>query len=203
MLEFFYKVKGGIQIKAHGDFYFFMDNVADRCIKNEGQVLGLTYKGADQKADLELYRQAKSDGATATLEIIDKNMRYKYKVNAGDIEKEINKTGNPELAALLGWTLANYGGSHNKVPIAVSNDVIIGLILYVLLAVEGAHSYNIECTQIGENGKDDIITLRNTTFASGTLDGFISGAKYRFRAQGVLGNALFSEFTGYVELRIN
>ena len=56
---------------------------------------------------------------------------------------------------------------------------------------------------VSETGGDDMITVRKIVSASGSLDGFVSGAKYRFRAQGVLGNNIFSEFTGYFELRIN
>jgi len=203
MIGFYYSVNGGVVPTAHGEFYMQMYKTAKKCVENEGQVPGLTYKGAEQLTDCDLYRDAIADGATTTASAIEKSMRYKHKINAVDIEKEINKTNNPGLADLLGFILSNKGGNQNKLPIEVENDVIIGIILYVLLAIQGAHGYNIECTQIGENGKDDIITLRNTTYASGKLDGFISGAKYRFRAQAVLGNALFSEFTGYVELRIN
>ena len=203
MNEYFYYVNGGIVFKAHGELFFFLDNVADKCAENEAMVEDLTYKSVEQKADLELFRKAKSDKATTLLEQIIARMRYKYKINAVDIEKKINLTNNPGLAALLGWTLANYGGTHNKVPIEVINDVAIGTVLYVLLAVEGAHGYNIECTQISETGEADIVTIRKVVYASGKLDGFISGAKYRFRAQAVLSNTEVSEFTPTVELRIN
>jgi len=203
MIGFYYSVNGGVVPTAHGEFYMQMYKTAKKCVENEGQVPGLTYKGAEQLTDCDLYRDAIADGATTTASAIEKSMRYKHKINAVDIEKEINKTNNPGLADLLGFVLSNQGKNQNKLPIEVENDVIIGIILYVLLAVEGAHGYNIECTQIGENGKDDIITLRKIVSASGKLDGFISGAKYRFRAQAVYSNTTVSEFTGYVELRIN
>jgi len=199
----YYYVNGGIIQKSHGDFFFFLDNVADKCASNESMVTGLTYKSVEQKEDLELFRKAKSNKSTTLLEQIEQRMRYKFKINAVDIEKEINLTNNPGLAELMGWTLANYGGSQNKAPIEVINDVVIGTVLYNLLAVDKAHGYNIECTQINETGGEDIITIRKIVSASGSLDGFVSGAKYRFRAQAVLGNDIFSEFTGYVELRIN
>ena len=203
MTGYYYYVNGGIVLKSHGDIFFFLDNVADKCALNESMVAGLSYKSVEQKADLELFRQAKSNKSTTLLEQIIQRMRYKFKINAVDIEKEINLTNNPGLAELLGWTWANYGGSHNKLPIEMINDIAIGSVLYTLLAIAGAHGYNIECTQISETGGDDIITVRKIVTASGSLDGFVSGAKYRFRAQGVLGNNIFSEFTGYVELRIN
>ena len=75
--------------------------------------------------------------------------------------------------------------------------------MYILLAVDGAHGYNIECTQVNETGGEDIVTVKKVVSASGSLDGFVSGAKYKFRAQAVLSNTEFSEFTASVELRIN
>ena len=203
MLSFFYSVNGGVVPTAHGEFYMYMYKIAKKCVENEGEVLGLTYKGAEQLTDCDLFRDAVADGATSTAKAIEKSMRYKHKINAVDVEKEMNKTNNPGLAELLGFVQSNRGGSQNKAPIDVENDVIIGIILYVLLAIEGAHGYNMECTLIGENGKDDIITVRNIVSAGGKLDGFISGAKYRFRAQAVYSNTTVSDFTGYVELRIN
>ena len=203
MSGLYYYVNGGVKETTQGGFYFFMDKVANKCVANESQVAGLTYKSTEQLADLELYRTAIRNDATTTAIAIEKSMRYKFKINAVDIEKEINLTNNPGLAELLGWTLSNRGGTHNKLPIDVENDVIIGIIIYVLLAVEGARGYNIECTQISETGGEDIITIRKIVSASGKLDGFISGALYRFRAQAVLSNTEVSEFTGYVVLRIN
>ena len=199
----YYSVNGSVVATAHGDFYMSMYRTAKKCEANEGQVLGLTYKSAEQLIDLDLFRDAVTDGATTTAKAIVKSIRYKHKINAVDIEKEMNKTNNPGLAELLGFVVSNRGGSQNKASIEVENDVIIGIILYALLAVEGAHGYNMECTQMGENGKDDIIIVRKIVTSRGKLDGFISGAKYRFRAQAVYTNTDVSEFTGYVELRIN
>ena len=118
--------------------------MADKCALNESMVTGLSYKSVEQKADLELFRTAKRNKSTTLLEQIIQRMRYKFKINAVDIEKEINLTNNPSLAELLGWTLANYGGSHNKLPIEMINDIAIGSVLYALLAIAGAHGYNIQ-----------------------------------------------------------
>ncbi len=203
MAGLFYYVNGGIKVNGHGQLFFYLDQVADKCALHEALVTGLSFKSAEQKADLELFRKAMSARATATIELLDKRMRYKYKINAVDVEKEINATNNPGLADLLGWVLSNYGGGQNKLPIDVINDVIIGDVLYVLLAVNGAHSYNIECTLISETGDADIVTIRNVIASHGNMTGFVSGAKYRYRSQAVLGNNLFAEFTPAVELRIN
>lgn len=202
-MPLYYYVNEGIPVTTQGDLFFYVDALAQKSLLHESGATYLTYKGADFLAQLTLYRKAKVDKATTTIKIIDKKMRYMHKVNANDFEKEINATDNPGLAELFGYVLTNTNKNVVKVPIEVLNDVTIGIILYIFLAVDGAHSYNLECTLVGENGKDDVVVVRNTTFASGSLDGFISGAKYRFRVQGVLGNAVFSEFTGYVELRIN
>jgi len=66
MIGFYYSVTGGVEQKAHGEFYMQMYKTAKKCVDNEGQVLGLTSKAAEQLADCDLYRDAIADGATTT-----------------------------------------------------------------------------------------------------------------------------------------
>jgi len=202
-MSIFEHVNLGIKADTQGELFFFIDEIADKAIINEILTNTLTYKGIDYKNELTLYRKAKSSKNTKTVKAIDDKMRYMYRVNGNDLEKIINDTNNPSLAELFGYTLTSNTKIVNKVPIEVLNDVTIGMILYILLAIEGAHGYIIECTQISETGGEDIITTRKVVSSHGSLDGFISGAKYRFRAQAVYSNNSVSEFTSSVELRIN
>ena len=57
----YYSVNGSVVATAHGDFYMSMYRTAKKCEANEGQVLGLTYKAAEQLIDLDLFRDA-ADG---------------------------------------------------------------------------------------------------------------------------------------------
>jgi len=202
-MDTYYSVDEGVGESTHGGLYLHLNNTSDKLILNEGLVAHLTYKGSDFKTQLALFTASISDKSSTTTNLIEKKLRYMYKIDAQDIAKEINLTNNPGLAEKLGFKLSSTDRIVHKVEIEVLNDVTPGQIIVILLAVIGAYNYNIECTQIGENGKADIITIRNITNARGILDGFISGAKYSFRAQAVLANNSLVKFTSSVELRIN
>ena len=202
-MSIFNHINYGIKAESQGDFFFFIDEIADKAIINEVITNTLTYKGVDYKEELTLLRTAKSNHATKTVKAIIEKLSYMYRVNGYDLEKIINATNNPSLAELFGYTLTSTTKTVNKASIEVLNDVNVGVVLYILLAIYGAHGYNIECTLVSETGGEDVVTIRKVVKANGNLDGFISGAKYRFRAQAVLSNTEVSEFTPSVELRIN
>lgn len=200
----YYYVKEGIAATRQGDFIIFVNGTVLKLTSNQALVLGLlTYKAVDFKAKLELYMNALSNKNTALAKEINETIRFMYKVDANDIEREINSTNNPALAELLGFELVSDNKTQNKPEIQVLNGVSIGQIIVILLAVFGAHSYNIECTKISEDGGVDVVTIRNISNATATLDGFESGAKYRFRSQAKLSNDVLVAFTSAVELRMN
>ena len=196
-------VNTGIKVPPESEIFFFIDNAADKIRKNLMLGAFFTYKDTDYATEQALYRTAKINKATKTIKAIDDKMRFMYRINGFDLEKAINDNGNITLAETFGYTITNTSKGQNKVPIEVENGITPGQVLVILLAVFGAHTYNIECTQISETGGVDIVTVRSINFANATLEGFVSGAKYRFRAQAVLNDTTVSEFTAFVELRIN
>ena len=199
----YYSVDEEVGESTHGSLYLHLNNTSDKLILDEGLVAHLTYKEADFKTQLALFTAAISDISLTTTNLIDKKLRYIYKIDAQDIAKEINLTNNPGLTEKIGFKLSSTDRIIHQVEIEVINDVTPGQIIVILLAVIGAYNYNIECTQIGENDKADIITIRNITNARGILDSFVSGAKYMFRAQPITSRDNDSEQTEYVMLIVS
>jgi len=203
-MEEFYYLNEGIPAKTHGDFVLFINELITKFGLNQALVIGLlTYKSVDFKEQLTLYMAAHGIKDTITVGQIDKKIRYMYKVDANDVEREINTTNNPGLAPKLCFVVKNMTRVHHKAEIAVENDVTPGNIIVNLLAVADAYNYILECTQISEDGSPNIITTRTMTNTYAILDGFVSGAKYSFRAQAVLANNTLVKFTNSVVLRVN
>ena len=203
-MEEFYYLNEGIPAKTHGDFVLFINELITKFGLNQALIIGLlTYKSVDFKEQLTLYMAAHGIKDTITVGQIDKKIRYMYKVDANDVEREINTTNNPGLAPKLCFVVKNMTRVHHKAEIAVENDVTPGNIIVNLLAVADAYNYILECTQISEDGSPNIITTRTMTNTYAILDGFVSGAKYSFRAQAVLANNTLVKFTNSVVLRVN
>ena len=203
-MEEFYYLNEGIPAKTHGDFVLFINELITKFGLNQALIIGLlTYKSVDFKEQLTLYMAAHGIKDTITVGQIDKKIRYMYKVDANDVEREINTTNNPGLAPKLCFVVKNMTRVHHKAEIAVENDVTPGNIIVNLLAVADAYNYILECTQLSEVGSPNIITTSTMTNTYAILDGFVSGAKYSFRVQAVLANNTLVKFTNSVELRIN
>ena len=196
-------LKDGIVEKNHGDFIIRINRLILKFTLSQAMIILLTYKALDFRAQLSAFMDAVSTKKTSTANSINEKIRYMFKVVVNDVERQINETGDLSLAELMDMEFVNTDKVHNKAEIEVINDVTIGQVLIILLAVYGAHSYNIECTKISENGGEDVIVIRNITNADAMLDGFESGAKYRFRSQAILSNNTLVDYTGAVELRIN
>jgi len=196
-------INDGTSMSTHGDLFFFYDRIANLGIKNAAQGAFFTYTGVVIKSKVEEFLIAKRFNKTSELKSIINDLRYMYRVNAHDLEKEINLTRKIELAELFGFTITNDKRTQHKAPLAVDNDVTPGDIIATILAVFGAHSYNLECTQISESGGEDIVNIINVSNATARLKGFVSGAKYSFRVQAVLTRNELTEFSESVTLRIN
>jgi len=182
-------------MRIHGVIYKFT--------ANQALFTDITYTALDFQAQIDLWVKAIITGTTTTAQNIEATIRYMFRVCAGEVEKEVNKTNNPDLAEMMDMEITNSDKTQNKAPIEVLNDVINCDIIVDLLAVTGAYGYILECTQISETGGEDIITERRITNAHSQLTGFISGAKYSFRAMPVFANNLMGGFTPSVVLRIN
>ena len=203
-MDQYYHIKDGIPSRTHGDLVLFINELIVKFGLNQALVIGLlTYKAVDFKEQLTLYMAAHGIKDTTTATQIEIKIRYMYKVDANDVEREINTTNNPGLAAKLCFVVKNMTRIYHKAEIAVENDVTPGNIIVTLLAVEDAYNYILECTQISEDGSPNIITTRTMTNVYAVLDGFVSGAKYSFRAQAVLANNTLVKFTNSVILRVN
>ncbi len=199
----YYLINDGVSLTKHGDMCFFYDSVAELAIKNADEGIFFTYSGEDIKSKVEEFLLAKRFDRTLEIKRIINDLRYMYRVNAHDIEKQINLTKNIDLAELFGFTVANDKRTQHKPPLAVENDITPGDIIVTILAVFGAHNYNLECTQISESGDEDIVNIINVSNATAKLKGFVSGAKYSFRVQAVLTRNELTEFSESVTLRIN
>ena len=199
----FYHINPGIIQTRNGDFLMRIHGVIYKFTANQALFINLTYKALDFQTQIDLWVNAVITGATTTAQNIEALIRYMFRVCTSDVEKEVNKTNNPDLAEMMDMEITNTDKPQNKAPIEVLNDLINGDIIVELLAVEGAYGYILECTQISETGGEDIVTERRLTNAHSQLTGFISGAKYSFRAMPVFANNLMGGYTPSVVLRIN
>jgi len=199
----FYHINPGITQTRNGDFLMRIHGVIYKFTANQALFTDITYTALDFQAQIDLWVKAIITGTTTTAQNIEATIRYMFRVCAGEVEKEVNKTNNPDLAEMMDMEITNSDKTQNKAPIEVLNDVINGDIIVDLLAVTGAYGYILECTQISETGGEDIVTERRITNAHSQLTGFISGAKYSFRAMPVFANNLMGGYTPAVVLRIN
>ena len=199
----FYYVNRGIVQTRNGDFLMRIHGIIYKFTANQALFTDLTYKALDFQTQIDLWVKAMVAGATTTAQNIEALIRYMFRVCASDVEKDVNKTNNPDLAEMMDMEITNSDKTQNKAPIEVLNDLINGDIIVELLAVEGAYGYILECTQISETGGEDIVSERRITNAHSQLTGFISGAKYSFRAMPVFANNLMGGYTPSVVLRIN
>jgi len=203
-MDQYYHLNDGIATRTNGDFVLFINELITKFGLNQGLVIGLlTYKSVDFKEQLAPYIAAHGIKDSTTATQIEIKICYMYKVDANDVEREINTTNNPGLAPKLCFVVKNMTRVHHKVEIAVENDVTPGNIIVNLLSVADAYNYILECTQLSEVGSPNIITTSTMTNTYAILDGFVSGAKYSFRVQAVLANNTLVKFTNSVELRIN
>ena len=170
---------------------------------NQALFTDMTYTALEFQAQIDLWVNAVITGATTTAQNIEATIRYMFRVCASDVERDVNKTNNPDLAEMMDMEITNTDRVVTKAPIEVLNDVINGDIIVDLLAITGAYGYILECTKINETGGEDIVTERRITNAHSQLTGFISGAKYSFRAMPVFANNLMGGYTPSVVLRIN
>ena len=199
----FYYVNRGIIETRNGDFLMRILSIINKFTLNQALFTDLTYKAIDFQTQIDLWVKAIVSGTTTTAQNIEALIRYMYRVCASEVEKEVNKTNNSDLAEMMDMEITNTDRVVTKAPIEVLNDVINGDIIVDLLAVTGAYGYILECTQINETGGEDKVTERRITNAHSKLTGFISGAKYSFRAMPIFANNLMGGYTPSVVLRIN
>ena len=199
----FYHINPGIIQTRNGDFLMRIHGVIYKFTANQALFIGLTYKALDFQTQIDLWVKAIITGATTTAQNIEATIRYMFRVCTSDVEREVNKTNNTDLAEMMDMEITNSDKTQNKPEIEVLNDILNGDIIVDLLAISGAYGYILECTQISETEGEDKVTERRITNAHSQLTGFISGAKYSFRAMPVFANNLMGGFTPSVVLRIN
>ena len=199
----FYHINPGIIQTRNGDFLMRIHGVIYKFTANQALFIDLTYKALDFQTQIDLWVKAIITGATTTAQNIEATIRYMFRVCTSDVEREVNKTNNTDLAEMMDMEITNSDKTQNKPEIEVLNDILNGDIIVDLLAISGAYGYILECTQISETEGENIITERRVTNAHTQLTGFISGAKYSFRAMPVFANNLMGGYTPSVVLRIN
>ena len=199
----FYHINPGITQTRNGDFLMRIHGVIYKFTANQALFIDLTYKALDFQIQIDLWVKAVIQGATTTAQNIEATIRYMFRVCTSDVEREVNKTNNTDLAEMMDMEITNSDKTQNKPEIEVLNDILNGDIIVDLLAISGAYGYILECTQISETEGENIITERRVTNAHTQLTGFISGAKYSFRAMPVFANNLMGGYTPSVVLRIN
>ena len=199
----FYYVNRGITQTRNGDFLIRIHGVIYKFTANQALFTDLTYKALDFQTQIDLWIKAITTGATTTAQNIEATIRYMFRVCTSDVEREVNKTNNTDLAEMMDMEITNSDKTQNKPEIEVLNDILNGDIIVDLLAISGAYGYILECTQISETEGEDKVTERRITNAHSQLTGFISGAKYSFRAMPIFANNLMGGYTPSVVLRIN
>ena len=199
----FYHINPGIIQTRNGDFLMRIHGVIYKFTANQALFIDLTYKALDFQTQIDLWVKAIITGATTTAQNIEATIRYMFRVCTSDVEREVNKTNNTDLAEMMDMEITNSDKTQNKPEIEVLNDILNGDIIVDILAISGAYGYILECTQISETEGEDKVTERRITNAHSQLTGFISGAKYSFRAMPVFANNLMGGFTPSVVLRIN
>ena len=199
----FYHINPGIIQTRNGDFLMRIHGVIYKFTANQALFIDLTYKALDFQTQIDLCVKAVIQGATTTAQNIEATIRYMFRVCTSDVEREVNKTNNTDLAEMMDMEITNSDKTQNKPEIEVLNDILNGDIIVDLLAISGAYGYILECTQISETGGENIVTERRVTNAHSQLTGFISGAKYSFRAMPIFANNLMGGYTPSVVLRIN
>ena len=191
------------------DFYMRYGVICAQTKTNEGLVVNLTNKSPA----LILMRSSMHDAMiaemmgdrtqTGIIKRIVIQMRLAFKQNVRDIEKETNILGDATLPGKFAVEINNGRGPIVIPDMHAENTSIIGEFFIRTKFYPKVRFYLIECTQLAEDGTTVLITEKQMMYASDTLDGFVSGAKYLLRAKAVFGNTPNSAYTEYFEIRAN
>ena len=191
------------------DFYMRYGVICFQTAANESLVSYLTNKSPAlilMRSSLHDAIIAEMLGDTTQNAIIKRiviQMRLAFKQNVRDIEKETNILGDPTLPGKFAVEI-NTGRGPIEIPdMYAENTNIIGEFFIRTKFYPKVRYYIIECTQLAEDGSTVLITEKQMMYASGKLDGFVSGAKYLLRAKAVFGNTPNSAYTEYFEIRAN
>ena len=189
------------------DFYFRMQIVGTKTKLNEALVpflttLGpaiLTMNGSMHDAMLLGFR-----GDSDQLKLahdFEGQLRGIFKLNTRDIEKQTNILGDITLPGKFDCEIMG-----PKTPVDIADITVewtqnVGEFKIRIKSHRRAKSFVLECTQLAED--DSIISVieRPMDYATDTLSGFVSGAKYMFRAYIVLPNKVRTDWTSYFEIR--
>ncbi len=198
-----------IPFSRHNDVHMFMANQCVKLTAHGTLCPKLSYTGLVMTGKNTAFYNAilgtmnNVDGQSRLAVQICDEIRGNFKINSRDAEQVTNETGDITIPGLLGFTILG-----DKTPIyipdlTVENTVIIGKLHFRIKSVDMKIVYNIECTQLAEDDSIVLITERMLTNAMGDLDGFVSGAKYMFRAQPIFTQNRKGAFTDYVMIRVS
>ncbi len=131
-----------------------------------------------------------------------KDLQDGYYNNGVYYETVANDTDNAELFALLGYESYKTVVRKVKASIHVENTSILGVLFFILRAFRGIKCYNIEGTIIDGDVMGTPVMFPILTKSTGTVAGFVSGAKYLIRAQAVFAGGRLGEWTDYFTIRV-
>jgi len=189
------------------DFYFRMQIVGTKTKLNQALVPFLTTTGPailtinGSMHDAMLLGFRGDSGELKLARDLEGQLRGIFKLNTRDVEKQTNILGDISLPGKFDCEIVG-----PKTPIVIADITVewtqnIGEFKIRIKSHKGAKSFVLECTQLAED--DSIISVieRPMDYATDTLSGFVSGAKYMFRAYIVLPNKARTDWTGYFAIR--
>ena len=131
-----------------------------------------------------------------------KDLQDGYYNNGVYYETVANDTDNEELFALLGYEPYQIGVKKGRASIHVENTSILGVLFFILKTFRGVRCFNIEGTIIDGDVMGEPKMFPILTKSTGTVAGFVSGAKYLIRAQAVFAGGRLGEWTDYFTIRV-
>lgn len=191
------------------DVYMFQSNQNVKLTAHGLLCPKLTYSGLIMAGKTTLFYNALMGamnhvpGQSRLAAQICDDIRGCFKINSRDAEQVTNETGDITIPDLLGFTILGPKTPIYIPDLAVDNTSILGNLHFRVKAVDLRLVYAIECTQLAEDDSIILITERILSNAMGDLDGFVSGAKYMFRAQAIFSGNRRSAFTDYVIIRVS
>lgn len=201
--------KESIEEKSKPDFYFRAQSISTLTVTNGALVLGLTTSGTALLAINKSMHDAMlafMRGDSTQNEVADRfeqEFRIAHRQNVRDIEKQANIDNNPFLGEKFG-VLTKSSNEIKEIPdIYAENTQTSGqLWLRVKASRPAPRKYLVECTQLDEEGNIVSVVEKEMFYASGTIDGLVSGANYRLRAKPIFATSE-GVFTGYIVIRVN
>ncbi len=201
--------KESIEEKNKPDFYFRAQSIGILTVTNGALVPDLTTSGTVLLAinksmhDAILAFMHGDSNQSDVADRLEKEFRVAHRQNVRDIEKQANIVNNPYLGEKFGVLTKSKNEIKDIPEIYAENTQNPGqLWLRIKASRPAPRKYLVECTQLDEEGNIVSVVEKEMFYASGTIDGLVSGTNYRLRAKPIFATSE-GVFTGYILIRVN